>query len=151
MGPQSKPYAYTYSDSSGSESSSPSFTKCLGTVWQSKDRYIWVDLAAGPVDYGPGLSGEGVLPRGEFHPLATFHGKTKSEKAVLADLASLVFSAYQLLLVPSLRIPVPFENSLVVQFIHVYVGENNDHSYGLDWNLIENALNDQGLLLADQT
>ncbi|CAO2820899.1 unnamed protein product [Amaranthus hypochondriacus] len=151
LGPQSKPYAYTYSDSSGSESSSPSFTKCLGTVWQSKDRYIWVDLAAGPVDYGPGLSGEGVLPRGEFHPLAAFHGKTKSEKAVLADLASLVFSAYQLLLVPSLRIPVPFENSLVVQFIHVYEGENNDHSYGLDWNLIENALNDQGLLLADQT
>ncbi|KNA11203.1 hypothetical protein SOVF_137360 [Spinacia oleracea] len=152
LGPQSKPYAYTYSSSTGSESSSPSFTKCLGSLWQSKDRYIWVDLAAGPLDYGPGLSGDGVLPRGEFHPLAAFHGKPKSEKAVLADLASLVYSAYQVLLVPSLRIPVPFENALVVQFIHVVGSDSNDHnSYGLDWKMIENVLNDEGLLFGDQS
>ncbi|XP_021762286.1 uncharacterized protein LOC110727056 [Chenopodium quinoa] len=152
LGAQSKPYAYTYSASTGAESSSPSFTKCLGSVWQSKDRYIWVDLGAGPVDYGPGLSGDGVLPKGEFHPLAAFHGKAKSDKAVLADLASLVYSAYQVLLVPSLRIPVPFENNLVVQFIHVVGSDSNDHnSYGLDWKLIENALSDEGLLLGDQS
>lgn len=102
MGPQSKPYAYTYSSGSGSgsgsDSSSASFTRCLGSTWQSKERYIWVDFAAGPVDYGPALSGDGLLPRGEFHPLAAFHGKPKSDKAALADLASLVYSAYQVLL-----------------------------------------------------
>ncbi|KAJ4957834.1 hypothetical protein NE237_024945 [Protea cynaroides] len=31
---------------------------------------------------------------------------------MLADLASLVWSVYQVLFVPSLRIPIPFENSL---------------------------------------
>lgn len=70
----------------------------------------------------------------------------------MADLASLVYSAYQVLLVPSLRIPVPFENSLVVQFIHVVGTDSNDHNtYGLDWKLIENALSDEGLLLGDQS
>lgn len=56
---------------------------------------MWIDLGAGPVDYGPALSGDGVLPKGEFHPLAAFHGRPKSQKALLADLASLVWSAYQ--------------------------------------------------------
>ena len=113
-----------------------------------------MDLAAGPVDYGPALSGDGVLPRGEFHPLASLHGGPKSEKALLADFASLVYSAYQVLVVPSLRIPVPFENSLIVQFVHVYGGENKD-SNGLDWKTIERTfmdeVNEGGLLLGDQS
>ncbi|KAA8548007.1 hypothetical protein F0562_004436 [Nyssa sinensis] len=59
LGSQSKPYAYNY----GFGESSPGFTKCLGSIWTGKDRYLWIDLAAGPVDYGPALSGDGVLPR----------------------------------------------------------------------------------------
>jgi hypothetical protein len=35
------------------------------------------------------LSGDGVLPRGEFHLLATLHGRPKSQRALLRDLASL--------------------------------------------------------------
>ncbi|KAJ9683616.1 hypothetical protein PVL29_019262 [Vitis rotundifolia] len=150
LGPQSKSYAYSY----GSGESSPAFTKCFGSLWTGKDRYLWVDLAAGPVDYGPALSGDGVLPRGEFHPLASLHGRPKSQKALLADFASLVYSAYQVLVVPSLRIPVPFENSLIVQFIHVHGDENKD-SNGLDWQSIERTfmdeVNDGGLLLGDQS
>ncbi|RVW26491.1 hypothetical protein CK203_102423 [Vitis vinifera] len=150
LGPQSKSYAYNY----GSGESSPAFTKCFGSLWTGKDRYLWVDLAAGPVDYGPALSGDGVLPRGEFHPLASLHGRPKSQKALLADFASLVYSAYQVLVVPSLRIPVPFENSLIVQFIHVHGDENMD-SNGLDWQSIERTfmdeVNDGGLLLGDQS
>ncbi|PON95897.1 Transmembrane protein [Trema orientale] len=150
LGPQAKPYAYSY----GYGDSSPAFSRCLGSVWTGKERYIWIDLGAGPVDYGPALSGDGVLPRGEFHPLAALHGRPKSQKALLADLASLVWSAYQVLLVPSLRIPVPFENSLIVQFIHIYSNQNGDPS-GLDWKAIERTfmdeVNDNGLLLADQS
>ncbi|XP_043724444.1 uncharacterized protein LOC122671349 [Telopea speciosissima] len=147
---QSKPYAYTY----GFGDSSPAFTKCLGNIWTGKDRYLWIDLAAGPVDYGPALSGDGVLPGGEFHPLATMHGRPKSQKSLLADLASLVWSAYQVLLVPSLRIPIPFENSLIVQFIHVHGSEGKD-MHGLDWKSIERTFMDEvsdgGLLLGDQS
>ncbi|KAF3958580.1 hypothetical protein CMV_016532 [Castanea mollissima] len=149
LGPQSKPYAYSYSDSD----SSAGFTDCLGTIHASKNRYLWIDLAAGPVDYGPALSGDGVLPRGEFHPLAAFHSRQKSQKSLLADVSSLIWSAYQVLLVPSLRIPVPFENSLLVQFIHVRSGSARDSSSdALDWKKIERALSeDGGLLLRDQT
>ncbi|KAL8145579.1 hypothetical protein AgCh_003654 [Apium graveolens] len=55
---------------------------------------VCIDLATGRVDYGPALSGDGVLPRGEFHPLAALHGRLKFRKALLADLASLIWSAY---------------------------------------------------------
>ncbi|XP_042502204.1 uncharacterized protein LOC122079641 isoform X4 [Macadamia integrifolia] len=147
---QSKPYAYSY----GSGESSPAFTRCLGNIWSGKDRYLWIDLAAGPVDYGPALSGDGVLLGGEFHPLASLHGRPKSQKTLLADLASLVWSAYQVLLVPSLRIPVPFENSLIVEFIHVHGSEFKD-LHGLDWKSIERTFMDEvsegGLLLGDQS
>ncbi|KAK6913225.1 hypothetical protein RJ641_022826 [Dillenia turbinata] len=120
---------------------------------QSKP-YAYSYGCAGPVDYGPALAGDGVLPRGEFHPFAALHGGPKSQKALLADLASLVWSAYQVHLVPSLRIPVYFENSLVVQFIHIYASDDKD-SNGLDWKLMEKSfmdeVNDGGLLLGDQS
>lgn len=55
---------------------------------------------------------------------------------------------------PSLRIPVPFESSLIVQFIHIYSTESRDSS-GLDWKNIERVfrdeVNDGGLLLGDQS
>ncbi|KAJ6860699.1 hypothetical protein NC651_036934 [Populus alba x Populus x berolinensis] len=91
LGSQSKNYAYSYSEGDPS----PGFTKCLGTIWTGKERYLWIDLSAGPVDYGPAISGDGVLPRGEFHPLTAMHGRPKSHKALLADLASLIWNAYQ--------------------------------------------------------
>ncbi|MCE3214715.1 hypothetical protein HAX54_053123 [Datura stramonium] len=151
LGSQSKPYAYSYTPGDPS----PAFTKCLGTVWTGKERYLWIDLGAGPVDYGPGLSGDGVLPRGEFHPFASLHGRPKSQKSLLSDLASLVWSAYQVLLVPSLRIPIPFENSLIVEFIHIHGSSDNKDSFGLDWKLIErnfmDEVNENGILFGDQS
>ncbi|XP_010502941.1 PREDICTED: uncharacterized protein LOC104780160 [Camelina sativa] len=149
LGSQAKPYAYSYSHGD----SSAGFTKCLGSVWTGKERYLWIDLSAGPVDYGPALSGDGVLPRGEFHPLAALHGRPKSEKALLADLASLVYNAYQVLIVPSLRVPVHFDDTLVVQFIHVYGSEVKD-PVGLDWEFVKRTFMDEaesgGLLLGEQ-
>ncbi|XP_051141228.1 uncharacterized protein LOC127258434 [Andrographis paniculata] len=148
LGSQPKSYAYSYTPGD----SSPGYTKCLGSIWTGSDRYLWIDLGAGPVDYGPALSGDGVLPKGEFHPLAAIHGRPKSQKALLRDLASLVWSAYQVLLVPSLRIPVPFENTLIVEFVHIR-GEGG--SIGLDWKVIEKNFMDEAnsrglLLLGDQ-
>lgn len=149
LGSQSKPYAYRYTDSGDS---SLGVTKCSGSIWTGKERYLWIDLSAGPVDYGPALSGDGVLPRGEFHPLTALHGRPKSQKALLADMASLVWSAYKVLLVPSLRIPVTFENSLIVQFIHIH-GPDKDPK-GLDFDQIEKNFRDEvqngGLVFKDQ-
>ncbi|XP_072998741.1 uncharacterized protein [Typha latifolia] len=146
LGSQSKPYAYSYDG----KDSSPAFTKCFGTLWTGKERYIWIDLGAGPVDYGPALSGDGVLPRGEFHPLASLHGRPRSERTLLSDLSSLVLSAYQSLLTPSLRIPVFFENTLLIQLVHIHGPDAND-PVGLDWNSIEQTLKESELTYKDQS
>lgn len=56
---------------------------------------------------------------------------------------------------PSLRIPVYFENTLIVQFIHVYGAESIPDPGGLDWKSIERTfmdeVNDNGLLVGDQS
>ncbi|ERN03812.1 uncharacterized protein LOC18431963 [Amborella trichopoda] len=147
--PQSKTYAYSYTPGDPS----PAFPKCLGSLWTGKDRYLWVDLAAGPVDYGPSISGEGVLPRGEFHPLTALHGKPKSHIGFLADLTSLIWSASRVLFAPSLRIPAFFDNPLIVQFVHIH-GSGDKDLRGLDWDSIESAFMDEvkngGSLLGQQ-
>ncbi|XP_078177122.1 uncharacterized protein LOC144571647 [Carex rostrata] len=140
LGSQSRQYAYSFD---GSESS-PAFSKCFGTVWAGKERYIWIDLSAGPVNYGPALSGEGLLPKGEFHPLATLHGRPKSERSLISDLASLVLSAYKTMLVPSLRIPVYYEDKLQIRFVHIYGSDQRD-PVGLDWEVIERTIKDGNL------
>lgn len=146
LGQMGKSYGYKYGESGGE--SSLGFTKCSGTIWTGEKRYLWIDLSAGPVDYGPALSGDGVLPRGEFHPMSGLHYGVKSQKSVLADVASLVWSAYKVLLVPSLRVSVPFENELVVQFVHVRGGEKDVR--GLDFGVVERNLVGDGLLFSDQ-
>lgn len=148
--PQEKSYAYSYSPGD----SSLAFSKCLGTLWTGKDRYLWVDLTAGPVDYGPALSGEGLLPRGEFHPLAALHRGPKSQKAFMADIASLVWSAARVLLRPALRIPAYFETELLVQIVHVHSSEDNEiDNRGIDWGSIEDTFmkDAKGLLLTQQS
>ncbi|KAK3133996.1 hypothetical protein QOZ80_6AG0543710 [Eleusine coracana subsp. coracana] len=142
LGPQPRSYAYTAA-ASGADSSSPGFSRCLGPIWTGKERYIWIDLGAGPVNLGPAQSGDGVLPRGESHSLSTLHGRPKSEKALLADVASLILSAYKSLLVPSLRIPVHYEDSLLIRFVHIHGNEKD--SAGLDFNSIEQSIRDGNL------
>lgn len=146
---QAKPYAYSYNW----REPSPAFSRCLGSIWTGSDRYMWIDLAAGPVEYGPALSGEGLLPRGDAHPLATLHSGRHETKAFIADLASLIWSAIQMLLAPSLRIPVPFEAELEVHFIHIQGSDQEADLKGLDWDIIEKTFLQEsktGLLLKRQ-
>uniref|UniRef100_A0A6V7QQ49 DUF7906 domain-containing protein n=1 Tax=Ananas comosus var. bracteatus TaxID=296719 RepID=A0A6V7QQ49_ANACO len=89
-------------------------------------------------------------PRGEFHPLTSVHGRPKSERALLSDLASLVLSAYKTLLVPSLRIPVYYENTLLIQFVHIHGSDAKDPS-GLDWNVVEQTLKGSDLAYKGQS
>ncbi|RRT86083.1 hypothetical protein B296_00001433 [Ensete ventricosum] len=70
LGSRTKPYAYSLD----SKDASLAFTKCLGTLWTGKDRYVWIDLAAGPVEYGPGISGEGVIPEDAARKRACLQG-----------------------------------------------------------------------------
>lgn len=146
---QGQAYAYAYNW----REPSPSFSRCLGSLWTGSERYMWIDLAAGPVDYGPALSGEGLLPRGDTHPLATLHSNKQGHKAFIADLASLVWSATQMLLAPPIRVPMHFESDLDVHFIHIQGSEQEVDSKGLDWGLIESTFAQEsknGLLFQKQ-
>ncbi|KAJ7557779.1 hypothetical protein O6H91_04G009600 [Diphasiastrum complanatum] len=98
---QTASYGYRYS-----EEHDPFVYKCLGSSWAGSDRYMWVDLAAGPVEYGPSLSGEGLVVKAETYPLAALHKDSPARSSFLADLASVVWSAAQMLLMPPLRISV---------------------------------------------
>lgn len=138
-------YAYIYGDASDSNHQ----TRCLGTLWTGKKRYIWVDLAAGPVEYGPASSGEGYV-KGEMLPLASSYGLGR-ENAFAADLASLVWSAAQMLLAPSVRIPVTFEENLEVHFVHIKGGVVEPDPHGLNFKEIEaHFLEDRALLFSQQ-
>lgn len=149
---QEKLYAYSYDGERGGGSGTGSvhFSKCLGSLWTGKERYLWIDLAAGPVDYGPALSGDGVLPRGEFHALAGVRRKGSSDKVLVSDLGSLVLSAYKHLLVPSLRIPVHFETTVLVQFVHVHGPDAKDANVGLDFDFVEKTIRDSGVVFKNQ-
>jgi hypothetical protein len=142
-------YGYVYGESRGSIHR----TTCLGTLWAGKKRYMWVDLAAGPVEYGPASSGEGYV-KGEMLPLASSYGLGQ-ENAFAADLASLVWSAAQMLLAPSVRIPVHFEEHLEVHFVHIIGGnETMNDPYGLDFKAVEAQFveaQNQGLLFSRQS
>ncbi|KAJ8505687.1 hypothetical protein OPV22_006573 [Ensete ventricosum] len=83
LGSRTKPYAYSLD----SKDASLAFTKCLGTLWTGKDRYVWIDLAAGPVEYGPGISGEGVIPEGSsiLSPHSMGDRDSKSLHQILSD------------------------------------------------------------------
>lgn len=105
-------YAYVYSKSGAFSH----HTRCLGTLWAGKDRYVWVDLAAGPVEYGPATSGEGYV-KGEMLPLASSYGAGQ-ENTFAADLASLVWSAARMLVAPAVRIPVQFAEDLEVSYLN---------------------------------
>jgi len=107
-------YAYIYSESA----KAAYLTKCLGSLWTGKERYMWIDLAAGPVEYGPATSGEGYV-KGEMLPIASTYSSSQ-QTTLAADLASLVWSAARMLFVPAVRIPVSFWTDLEVNSLYFY-------------------------------
>jgi len=142
-------YAYIYSESA----KAAYLTKCLGSLWTGKERYMWIDLAAGPVEYGPATSGEGYV-KGEMLPIASTYSSSQ-QTTLAADLASLVWSAARMLFVPAVRIPVSFWTDLEVHFIHIKAGSKDDAAdpKGLDFEALEALFlekNKDGLLFSHQ-
>eukprot|EP00249_Psilotum_nudum_P014613 c24915_g1_i1 orf=495-2534(-) len=144
---QARPYAYNYSRTEASFGAST----CLGSIWTSTDRYLWIDLTAGPISYGPYVSGEGFMPRSELHPLAIGHSVKQDQLA--AELASLIWSASRMLLVPALRIPRYFQSKLQVNFVHIQASDDEPSMKRLDFDAIEKAFlveSNNGFLLKRQ-
>ncbi|CAM6102131.1 unnamed protein product [Calypogeia fissa] len=145
---QERSYAYEY----GSDSPSLQYQKCLGTFWTGKERYLWIDLAAGPVEYGPSTSGDGYV-KGEMFPLAKNYNDYQLKNAYLADLAAMVWSAARMLFVPSVRVPVTYERDTEVHIMHIQGANTTDDTKGVELNLIQEvfAQEEEHLLLPKQS
>lgn len=101
-------YSYTYSNDHS----------CHGTFFAGKERYIWVDLTAGPVSYGPMEEGEGLVTYDTFVQAQQFP-RDQLRKAFLAHLVSLVAGATKYLISPSMyHAHVPFALNTEVRIVH---------------------------------
>eukprot|EP00959_Pyramimonas_sp_CCMP1952_P210867 4412512-Pyramimonas_sp.AAC.1 len=71
---------------------------CASPLWVGKERYVWVDLTAGPAEYGPHSSGAGAvrdrsLPRPEQY-LRSQHNKGECFTALERRLMNVMLSVY---------------------------------------------------------
>eukprot|EP00879_Flechtneria_rotunda_P007305 GHRR01007663.1.p1 GENE.GHRR01007663.1~~GHRR01007663.1.p1 ORF type:complete len:735 (+),score=144.94 GHRR01007663.1:731-2935(+) len=89
------PYAYSYHDGGNATDS------CPGSLWVSHKRYAWLDLSANLTFYGPGPGGRGQVFTHSV-PVVKHYKKDVVSKAILPDLAALVWSACEHLIWPPL-------------------------------------------------
>eukprot|EP00899_Mesostigma_viride_P024805 jgi/Mesvir1/5509/Mv15550-RA.1 len=113
--PPVTPYAYGHDERSGDGA-----TACLGNTWMSqKERYLWVDLTAGPLDFGFSLLGPGAVTPKSIPRLDNYLPK-KLASAIIPDLLAMVNEAALYLLAPSLeRYPTWYWDTTEVRLIRI--------------------------------
>ncbi|CAI5509283.1 unnamed protein product [Closterium sp. Naga37s-1] len=135
LNPRVMPRRYAYSYGSRAD------TVCPGTTFHD-ERYVWVDLTAGPVSYGPAWEGQGgVTPaaylRAEQYSKELLHG------AFLAHVAVLVDSAVRHVFVPPLlHAPVVYAVTTDIWLIAMHSGAatGGEEDTGLDLGAIKEQL-----------
>ncbi|CAI5507095.1 unnamed protein product, partial [Closterium sp. Naga37s-1] len=138
LNPRVMPRRYAYSYGSRGD------TVCPGTTFHD-ERYVWVDLTAGPVSYGPAWEGQGgVTPaaylRAEQYSKELLHG------AFLAHVAVLVDSAVRHVFVPPLlHAPVVYAVTTDIWLIAMRSATGDgrhvgDDDMGLDLSAIKDQL-----------
>ncbi|GMH39333.1 hypothetical protein BSKO_07231 [Bryopsis sp. KO-2023] len=112
---QAMSYAYSYK----------SREFCSGTIWAaSSERYVWIDLTAGPLTYGSIEAGQGrVLPHS--FPRVEHYKEELRNKALAPDIAALINSGTKHLLVPgSVNLYQKDWTTLRIQIVHVHDAMN---------------------------
>ncbi|KAF8068242.1 Ocrl [Scenedesmus sp. PABB004] len=89
--PAHAPYAYSYVDDPAGPAGNAS---CPGSLWVGAKRYAWFDLTANLTFYGPGPGGRGQV-FAHSTPLLQHYKKDTLHRAILPDLAALVWSGCQ--------------------------------------------------------
>eukprot|EP00271_Cylindrocystis_brebissonii_P008195 TRINITY_DN22200_c0_g1_i1.p1 TRINITY_DN22200_c0_g1~~TRINITY_DN22200_c0_g1_i1.p1 ORF type:complete len:711 (+),score=101.73 TRINITY_DN22200_c0_g1_i1:274-2406(+) len=145
---QSLPYLYSYDTVPGG---------CPGSLFApTEGHYLWVDLTAGPVSYGPSGHGEGLVTNMSFPRVASF-AREQQHKVFMAHLVALVANAVQFLLSPAIyHHPVPFMAHTEVLLIHVHESAREGEVAGVSLAAIKEAITGstggvQPLLLPGQT
>ena len=125
----------------------PSLDRCGVTMWVGNERYMWLDITAGPATLGPRTSGTGVvledsLPRLQVHP---HHGAFGGSAAAAADdaggkgahnrpqegfvahLAAFVQRATLHLVTPTAAyFPVDYKRTVTVHLVVIHDGDDGE-------------------------
>eukprot|EP00824_Muranothrix_gubernata_P000512 TRINITY_DN1058_c0_g1_i1.p1 TRINITY_DN1058_c0_g1~~TRINITY_DN1058_c0_g1_i1.p1 ORF type:complete len:727 (+),score=124.16 TRINITY_DN1058_c0_g1_i1:317-2182(+) len=141
---------YAYNMPPDEETRPPPHIICPFSLWAGQERYAWIDLTAGPVDYGPQTSGDGIVSEYALPRLSHYMrgNDPQPSKDFVADIVTLVRRTCEQLISPSLaHFPIPDAPEI---YIHLFV--INDHSGPVtshfDWQTIEKEL--MGLTLLGQ-
>jgi len=118
---QGHPYWFT----SKSSLTKDSMRKECGTsLWIGEERYVWVDLSAGPVTFGPILAGEGVVTSAAIPRVDSFKTATSfASKDFIADLAAFVSRTCEHVFLPPVKW-YPVQDSYVM-FTVVHITKDN--------------------------
>lgn len=102
---------------------------CGTAMWAGQERYMWIDLTAGPLLYGPHTSGDGLVSEFSVPRLDNFqveheegHGGHHFAfiQEFLAEVVALVGKTADLLIEPSLdHFPVPLAQTLRLHLVHI--------------------------------
>ena len=158
--------------STSSSSSSRKRRPCGTSMWAGQQRYMWIDLTAGPLLYGPHTSGEGLvsefsIPRLDNYQVDKDEGHDGHHFAFiqefLAEVVSLVSKTADLLIEPSLHhFPVPLAKTLRLHLVHITNDPSVSTQYADEhgfmagmpavpaWNTIKEQLGQRGANIAMQ-
>lgn len=113
-------------------------------IGEGSSRYLWIDLTAGPVSYGPTTYGEGLvtewtIPRitTYFGPSSMYRSGASATEALAASLASLSRKSVDHLMTP----PLHFRPRKAYKKIHIQV-----HVFTYDSTLTPAGINLKGVL-----
>lgn len=150
------------------------FTGCGTTMWAGMERYMWIDLTAGPISYGPHTSGDGLVSEFTVPHLDNFQVYGSQDHSTgshpysfvqeyLAEVVALVGKTCDTLIEPSLHhFPVPLVKNLRLHLLHVTndVGVSTKYAdkFGYidgippctPWDTVKKALGDKGRNIAMQ-
>ncbi len=119
---------YAYEDAADEAAASAAEGRCPTTKWLGgRDRYIWVDLTAGPVAYGPATAGEGVVTEHSMPSVLSLasrfagsEGEAELRSHLAVELAALaVATSHRLLAPPISYLPSRFYPKLTLLLVHV--------------------------------
>jgi len=138
-----QPYVYT-SKASNSQQELPR-PECGTSLWVGEERYLWVDLSAGPTGYGPISEGEGLVTSSAIPRVDNFKTATAfNMKDFVADLASFVSRACEHVFLPPVKWLSVKDDKIT--FTVVYVNKNNGKgALPIDWKALQGIV---GFLLS---
>ena len=147
LNPPALPRNYTYRYGRAGE------TSCPGSLFAARERYAWVDITAGPVQYGPAGEGEGVVLPGDLPRAAAWPGgrAARHPERLAVDLVALVLRSVRQLVAPPMARRQHLALHTEVRLVHVMDSADKERHEELTAGLAGALGQIEPLLLAGQS